>query len=270
MLNPPYTGLPPQPHRFRSVDVRGLAIAECTLDDIERVIVDAVLLKQRCRIATINLDFLRLAAEDAELQNILDRFEYRVADGWPIIELAKIKGHHLPERVTGADLVPRIMNWAHQRNWRIGMVGGSEATRSAIQSNAAWSSVIKGYWTPYYGNGTLADPELAADIRSRNIDVLLVALGCPKQERWIDYNLAGTGAPVAMGIGAALDFLAQTKSRAPKLIQNMKLEFAYRMLCEPRRLCMRYVRDFLFYRQALMEARLTTRQHTLPPNAAPA
>ena len=108
----------------------------------------------------------------------------------------------------------------------------------------------------YQGNTSLTDPELAAEIKASNVDILLVALGCPKQERWIHDNFANSNAKVAMGVGASLDFLSGSVQRAPGLCQRLKLEFLFRLCQEPKRLGLRYLKDFLYYRRILKQ--LTT------------
>lgn len=250
----------PFQHSFDSVDVRGLEMAVCSMPDIQGVIQEAIDADTVCRIATINLDFLRLADERSDVLEALQGCEMRVADGWPLLRLAELAGTPLPGRVTGSDLVPMILGWARQFGWRVGLVGGMEETKEALERDGTWSDVICGHWMPFYKGLDVRDEVLCNEIRASGANVLFVALGCPKQEVWMNENLQGSGAQVALGIGASLEFLANIKSRAPGVIQALRLEFAYRMMMEPRRLGGRYWRDYVFWRKAHAEAKTAAKQ----------
>lgn len=243
------------PASFPRVDVRGLPITVCTTAEVREFIAAAITTRAPCRIATVNLDFLRLADERHDVRQALLACEHRFADGWPILELARLAGTTLPERVTGADLTPRILDWARTAGWKVGLVGGLPATRAALEHSGRWRDVVVGHWLPSYQGTAVADAALAKTIQASGADILLVALGCPKQELWIHANLPASGAMVAMGVGGSLEFLAGVTRRAPRFIQALRLEFAFRMLLEPRRLGWRYVQDYLFWRRAIREAR---------------
>lgn len=247
---------------FPKVDVRGLPITVCKTVEVRDIITSAIDARQLCRIATVNLDFLRLADERREVQQALLDCEHRFADGWPILELARLAGTELPERVTGADLTPRILSWAREAGWKVGLIGGLPETAVALKQQGNWSEVVVGHWLPSYQGTAVADPELAKDIRASGADILLVALGCPKQELWIHANLPASGAVVALGIGGSLEFLAGITRRAPRILQALRLEFAFRMLMEPRRLGRRYVQDYLFWRRIIREARQASKLQT--------
>lgn len=256
------------------VDVLGIGITSCTTDAVADVITAAVagaLPPQH--LATVNLDFLARADQDEALRATLMRTSHCFADGWPVLSLAKRAGTPLPERVTGADLVPAIFAWARERGWRIGVVGGTEATRDALAAHPD-ADLVAGHWLPDYraSGNQLADPALAADIAAAEVDVLLVALGCPRQERWIQANLHETGAATAIGIGAAIDFHVGVRSRAPRWIQRLRGEFFYRMLCEPRRLVRRYWHDLVFLALVRLGIRgrhaQTAGTYTVDPGAA--
>jgi N-acetylglucosaminyldiphosphoundecaprenol N-acetyl-beta-D-mannosaminyltransferase len=246
---------------FSQVDVRGLPITVCKTADVRDIIATAIEARESCRIATVNLDFLRLADERPEVQQALLDCEHRFADGWPVLELARLAGRELPERVTGADLTPRILSWAREMGWKVGLIGGMPETAAALKQQGNWADVVVGHWLPTYQGTAVADPELAKDIQASGADILLVALGCPKQELWIHANLPASGAVVALGIGGSLEFLAGITRRAPRIFQALRLEFAFRMLMEPRRLGRRYMQDYWFWRRIIREARQTSKQH---------
>ena len=243
---------------FATVDVCGLAITDCrvheVVDILERALADDN--HPPMALATVNLDFLRMAAGDTELFATLRAFDHCFADGWPILALAGRTGQSLPERVTGSDLTPLICRWASARGWRIGLVGASPDVQARLAASvpAQYGDILAGQWSPLYSGRELADPELADRIRTSGAQILLVALGCPKQEFWIRDNLVQSGARVAIGVGASLDFLAGTVPRAPEAWQAVRMEWMYRLLLEPRRLAGRYARDAWFFQRAWRQA----------------
>lgn len=236
------------------VDVAGVPITGCRLPDVEQIVADAVAERTGpLHLATVNLDFLRIASEDAELTRVLSECDHCFADGWPVLYLAARSGSPLPERVTGADLTPELCAWAGRHGWRLGFVGASPRTRAELARMvpARFGPILAGHWIPDYRGRSLRDPELCKEIRDARVDVLLVALGCPKQELWIRDNLEESGVRVAMGVGASLDFLAGVKARAHPALRALRLEWLHRLASEPGRLGARYARDFFF----LLEAR---------------
>jgi len=231
------------------VEVNGLPITACTTPEVRRLLADAVSGKTGiCRIATINLDFLRLANEQPELRTCLLKCEHLVPDGWPVLELARLAHHPLPERVTGADLVPEILSWARPEGWRVALIGGLPETKTALVAKGEWSDVVCGHWLPNYRDAkSVSDPALCAELRVARADIVLVALGFPKQEFWLHANLAASGARAGLGVGGSLELLAGIHERAPWIFQKLRLEFLFRMIQEPRRLFGRYWRDWLYW-----------------------
>lgn len=245
-----------QTDHLSTVNIRGLPITSCRSDDVRHFIADAITgATGICRIATINLNFLRLADEQPRVRTAILACERSVADGWPVLELARIAGHPLPERVTGASLVPAILGWAKKEGWRVALVGGLPETYTALQAHPTWRNAICGHWLPQYPNADqVHDPALCEALREARADIVLVALGCPKQELWLHANLQESGARAGIGIGGSLEFLAGVRHRAPQWIQALRLEFAFRCLQEPRRLGSRYLRDLFYWRRIRREA----------------
>ncbi len=229
--------------------MRGLPIAVCRQDDLRPVIAAAIAgSTPPLSIATINLNFLRQADSDPAVRATLAACSLRVADGWPVMTLARLAGTPLPERVTGASLVPAVLTWARQAGWRVALVGGLPETRDALALAGTWNDVLCGHWLPTYRTRAIVDdPDLCGELRAAGADLILVALGCPKQERWLLANLASSGARAGIGVGGSLEFLAGVRSRAPVWVQRLRLEFAYRFLQEPRRLGSRYLGDAIYW-----------------------
>ena len=243
---------------FTHALVDGLPITHCRTAEVESICAAAIGgTTAPARIATVNLDFLRLAAHDQVLRRCLEGCTHLFADGWPVLALARLAGHALPERVTGSDLTPLILDWAARHGWRIALVGGRPGAAAAV--SAAHPAVVCGHFEPdYRGGRSLRDADLAARIRGAGADIVLVALGGAKQELWIEANLEASGARVAMGVGASLDFMAGQVRRAPRLWRHLHAEFIWRALQEPGRLGPRYLLDAAYLATALPRAVLAT------------
>jgi N-acetylglucosaminyldiphosphoundecaprenol N-acetyl-beta-D-mannosaminyltransferase len=245
------------------IEIDGLPITACAMSDVERILGEAVAgATGPLRLATVNLDFLRLASRDPGLRDILRQSHHNFADGWPLLQMASLHGRPLPERVTGSDLAPRICEWAGRRGWKLALVGGSARTRDVLAEliPARYGDVLAGHWVPDYRGTELRDPDLAREIAATGAEVVLVALGCPRQERWIWLNLDATGARAAMGVGGSLDFMAGVQQRAPRAVRALGLEWLYRALSQPRRLGPRYALDFVYYLMLLARTAAAARR----------
>jgi N-acetylglucosaminyldiphosphoundecaprenol N-acetyl-beta-D-mannosaminyltransferase len=186
------------------------------------------------QICTVNPEFIMRAQNDLEFKQILGRSALNLPDGIGVLWAAKRLKHPVRERVAGSDLVGQIADRAQATGWRIFLLGAAEgvAEQAAIKLRERYPQTnIVG---AYAGSPRSEDEaDIAARIRSSEADILLVAYGAPKQDKWIARNLAQTGVSVAMGIGGSLDFIVGTQQRAPQWMQRVGLEWLYRLAREP-------------------------------------
>lgn len=141
----------------------------------------------------------------------------------------------LPERVAGADLIVAISKMAATKNYRVFLLGGAPtvAERAALKLQTdIYNLKISGVSSE---NPDKAQ-EIAEMVRKSKAEILLVAYGSPKQEKWLAENLPKTGAKVGIGVGGSFDFLAGTQRRAPKWMQKRNLEWLFRLISSPSRL----------------------------------
>lgn len=185
-------------------------------------------------------DGLQAAYRDASLV---------VVDGKPVLLASRLLGKRLPGLVPGSDLCPVLFDTAvKQSGLRVFLLGAGDgvAERAArvIQARWPWISVC-GYYTPPMGFNSESheNAEVIDCINAAQPDVLLIGLGAPKQEIWIHAMRAQLHVKVALCIGAAIDFLAGEKTRAPKWMRFVGLEWLHRALSEPKRLAGRYWHD---------------------------
>jgi N-acetylglucosaminyldiphosphoundecaprenol N-acetyl-beta-D-mannosaminyltransferase len=227
---------PPPP-----VEIWGLPLAPLTLPQTLDLI-DAWIADRTPRyVITANVHYAMLVANDPRLGPVTRGAALVLADGMPLVWAARGR---LPERVAGSDLVPALCRRAAERGHRVFLLGASPGVAEQAAANliARFPGVtIAGTLAPPFRELTAAETaELIATIRSAMPDLLFVAFGQPKGEVWVAEHFRELGVPVTMQVGATLDFLAGRVARAPRWVQRIGLEWAYRLLREPRRLMGRY------------------------------
>jgi N-acetylglucosaminyldiphosphoundecaprenol N-acetyl-beta-D-mannosaminyltransferase len=233
-----------------STQVAGVRIDPVTLMSAVDLIESAVNDRSPMQVATVNLDFLVRAQHSVELRRVLDGSDLNVADGMPVVWLSKLAGRPLPGRTAGSDLVPLALQRLAAMGARVFLFGGDRAV--ALEAggrlvDAYPGLVIAGHCEPPFAAiERMPNRSIIRLIQEARADVLLVALGNPKQELWIARHRQALGVSVAMGVGCTLDILARKSRRAPRWMQKTGLEWLFRLAQEPRRLFLRYVMDGLW------------------------
>jgi N-acetylglucosaminyldiphosphoundecaprenol N-acetyl-beta-D-mannosaminyltransferase len=205
--------------------------------------------------ATANVDFIVQALEDVELRRILFDMHLVLADGMPIVWASRFLGNPLPERVTGSGLIPLLLAEAERRGWRVFFLGGTEQSvaQAAEKTRAKHPQLqlVGAYSPPFNRLLEMEHEDILRRIHDARPDILLVAFGCPKQEKWINMHYRGAGVPFSVGVGATIDFLAGTQRRAPRWMQQTGAEWIFRMVQEPRRLVKRYGKDLWVFTRVI-------------------
>ncbi|WP_102419001.1 WecB/TagA/CpsF family glycosyltransferase [Mycobacterium sp. 4858] len=167
-----------------------------------------------------------------------------LADGMPIAWRGRLLTGKPWPRVTGADLLPAVLALAEEADRRIGFFGGSAETHVLLEeflSERHPALAISGMWAPDAHSIASCSESWAAAVHAARTDILVVSLGKPAQEHWIDRYGCATGARIFLACGGAIDFLVGKTQRAPNWMQNLGLEWLYRLTREPRRLARRYL-----------------------------
>ncbi|MCE1235017.1 MAG: WecB/TagA/CpsF family glycosyltransferase [Hyphomicrobiales bacterium] len=211
---------------------------------IDRILSD-LRMRQGGTVFTINLDHLSKLRDDVAFREAYGRARYVTADGMPVVALARIEGATI-ERVTGADLVEPLCRAAATARIPVYFFGATDAVLArAVERLRAVSPdlVVAGLEAPPMGfdpHGQAA-ADAARRIAASGAGICFVALGAPKQEFFADAASRAVDGVTWLGIGAALDFLAGHRVRAPRPLQVVGLEWLWRAAQEPRRLFPRYV-----------------------------
>ncbi len=220
------------------------------LDRIEKFITTGRQTGKTHQIATVNADFVVKAMHDPELRYLLQESDMATADGMPLVWGARLLGVELEDRVAGADMVPALAERAAQNGYSIYFLGaapGIAASAAEILQERYPGLTVAGVKSPPYTSVIDMDPGIIEEIKAARPDILLVAFGNPKQEKWIGMYGRELGVPVMIGIGGTLDFITGNTKRAPAWMQRMGLEWSYRLIREPGRLWKRYAVDLVQY-----------------------
>jgi exopolysaccharide biosynthesis WecB/TagA/CpsF family protein len=241
-IDMPEQPIPLQP----SLTVDGIAINVPSLSEAVSSIVSAAQHGENFSVCTLNLDHVVQLQHHANFRAAYRRARFVTADGFPIVVLSRLMGTRI-ERTTGADLVEPVCEEARKKGLSVFLLGANDLTLETTAkrlSDRFTGLQIAGCLAPGSGFDPYSGEADAAieQIRESGARLCFVALGAPRQElfaaRCLD-ELNGTG---MLCIGAALDFIAGRQTRAPSLARKTGLEWAWRMLREPRRLGPRYVR----------------------------
>jgi N-acetylglucosaminyldiphosphoundecaprenol N-acetyl-beta-D-mannosaminyltransferase len=251
----PETPLSEAPDGPAAVPLLGTAIHAVTREQALQRIAELVR-RPPCLVVTPNVDHVVLLRRDAAFRLAYEAAALRVCDGAPLVGLSRLCGSPLPERVTGADLMGDVCGLAAERGWRVFIAGGAPDVleKGLRQLRGRFPDLdISGHSPPLAFEGTAHDDELQEVLRAARPDIVMVCLGAPRAEIWAAAHMAAAPA-VYLCVGAAIDFAAGARRRAPELLQRLGLEWLYRLSQEPRRLWQRYlIRDVVFLPLALRE-----------------
>lgn len=218
------------------VNILGVDVDAVTMAEAVDVVRRAMDTRAGVMVATANAEMLMRATHDEELRRILNASALVVPDGAGTVWAARHLGHAMPERVAGYDLAQELLRCAPAEGRRVYFFGSAPGVAEKAKAKA--EQLYPGVEIVGVRNGFFSPADNAAiiaEIRAARPDLLLVALGVPKQEKWIAAHLAELDVPVAIGVGGTLDVMAGVMKRAPHWMQKAKLEWLFRGLMQPKR-----------------------------------
>jgi len=185
------------------------------------------------------------ASEDPEYRSVVNGADLVLPDGMPVVWAARMKGARQAKRVCGPDLMRKICtdySFTHIKHFFYGTDQSTlELLRRRLLEMNPEINICGMMAPPYFLKAVLESEETIARINASGADIVWVGLGAPKQDVWAKIHREHLDTPVLIGIGAAFDFLAGVKPRAPVWMQRCGLEWFFRLCCEPRRLWRRYL-----------------------------
>lgn len=187
---------------------------------------------------------LVFASKNPNFKNTLDNFYYNLPDGMPIVWVGRLKGHRNMQRCSGVDMFEVVMKATASHNIKHFFCGGKEGVAKQLQESSAnnlGNSNVVGTYSPPFR--IMTDEEFAAlgqQINQSGANIIWIGLSTPKQEVFAASLAKHCSVEYIITVGAVFDFFTGNLERAPRWIQNIGLEWFYRLLIEPRRLFSRY------------------------------
>ncbi|MFZ4428859.1 MAG: WecB/TagA/CpsF family glycosyltransferase [Phycisphaerales bacterium] len=239
------------------VELMGVPVDAITLDGAAELVAARAAGGEGGWVVTPNLDILRRAVVDPEFRRLYDQTTLRLADGMPLVWAASLRGTPLPGRAAGSDLIFALAAHAARRGVPLHLVGGNPGTadKTAARLRELHPSLrVGGIECPPVGferNEALVR-SMIERLGTAGPGIVLVALGCPKQERLIEIMRPHMPGSWFIGIGITFSFVADEVRRAPRWMQSCGLEWVHRLVQEPRRLAKRYLVDGLPFAARLL------------------
>ncbi|MFC4402956.1 WecB/TagA/CpsF family glycosyltransferase [Gracilibacillus xinjiangensis] len=191
--------------------------------------------KQKTFVITANPEIVMKAQEDSSFKQYIDKATYVTADGIGIVIGAKLLNDPLPERVTGYDTMIQLLEKANEHHYSVYLLGAQKETLEKTKANIAKDYPNVSIVGSHDGFFDWDDNHIAEEINELKPDMTFVALGVPRQEKWIAENIDRFTHGIFMGIGGSFDVIAGTVKRAPAIWQKLNLEWLYRLLKQPSR-----------------------------------
>jgi N-acetylglucosaminyldiphosphoundecaprenol N-acetyl-beta-D-mannosaminyltransferase len=253
------------------IHILGVGISPINLTDavaaIERWIAD----RSHNYVCVTGVHGVMESRHDERLRGIHNAAGMVTPDGMPLVWLLRLLGWRHTERVCGCDLMKSMTAVSELRGYRQFYYGGAdglaEKLKQAMMAAHPRLEVVGTHCPPFRELTPAEDEAVVGKINAARPDIVWVGLSTPKQEIWMASHLGRIGAPVMVGVGAAFDFLAGTRHRAPRWMQRSGLEWLHRVCSEPRRLWRRYasiVPSFMIFAAGALIGRAIRRCWSAP------
>lgn len=214
----------------------GVYVSTLTYDEIIKQLKDRIATKKTSTIIAVNPEKLVAAERDIHLKELINSATFQIPDGTGVLLASKLNGGKIRSRVTGIDMMERLIQFAANENHRVYLYGAKEEVVSLAKVNLEKSYPkleIVGYSNGYETDNKM----LVQKINDSKATLLFVALGSPRQELWIrDHMDLLPDVKVFQGVGGSFDVFAGHVKRAPKLFRKLGLEWFYRLITDPRRI----------------------------------
>lgn len=229
--------------KFMNIEIDNLTIDEA-IDSIDKFILQ----NKQAYVVTPNVDHIIKCEQGGELLEAYKEADLILTDGKPLIWISKWYNTPIKEKISGSDLFPRLCELAAQKGYCMYFLGAAEgiAAKAAENLKKRYHGLqVVGTYSPPYGfeKDEKEISDIVRRIKEVSPDILIVGLGCPKQELFIYHHRQELKVPISFGLGASLDFEAGSVKRAPKWMANHGLEWMYRIFQDPKRLAKRYLVD---------------------------
>ncbi|MGE7986525.1 WecB/TagA/CpsF family glycosyltransferase [Lysinibacillus fusiformis] len=220
---------------MRHVTIMGVPFLHISQQGFVDLLVNRIEQQEKTFVVTANPEVVMQANENPTVKGYLNQATYICADGIGVVKAAQILGDSLPERVTGYDTMVKLLEVGQQKHFKVYLLGAQKETieKTIANIHKDYPNVeVVGYHDGFFDWNT---NHIADDIAALQPDLVFVALGVPRQEKWITENLDKFSKGVFIGVGGSFDVIAGTVKRAPVIWQKLNLEWLYRLLRQPSR-----------------------------------
>ena len=229
--------------KFMNTEIDNLTMKE-TIDEIDKLIKE----DKNAYVVTPNVDHIVKLETDKELQEVYKDADLILTDGKPLIWISKFYKTPIKEKISGSDLFPLLCKMAAEKGYNMFFLGAGEGVANKAAQNLTNKFPklnIVGTYSPPFGfeKDKKEIEKIINMVNKANTQILIVGLGCPKQEKFIHKYRKELNVPISLGLGASLDFEAGNIKRAPKWMSDNGLEWLYRLSKEPKRMFKRYIVD---------------------------
>lgn len=222
----------------------GVQISLLTMPDAIRQVEELIRNRVSDYICVSNVHTVMMGTDDERYKRITNEAALAFPDGMPLSVAGRLLGHQGIERVSGPDFMLEFMEETAQKGYRHFFYGGAEGTpkllAEVLQARFPGLQVCGAYSPPFRPLTAEEDEQMVKMINDANPDIVWVGLGAPKQEIWMAEHKGRVHA-ITIGVGAAFDFHTGKVERAPKWAQKIGMEWAHRLISEPKRLWRRYL-----------------------------
>lgn len=229
--------------KFMNTEIDNLTMKE-TIDEIDKLIKE----NKNAYVVTPNVDHIVKLETDKELQDVYKDADLILTDGKPLIWISKFYKTPIKEKISGSDLFPLLCEMATEKGYNMFFLGAGEgvAKKAAKNLTSKFPNLnVVGTYSPPFGfeKDKKEIEKIISMVNKANTQILIVGLGCPKQEKFIHKYRKELNVPISLGLGASIDFEAGNVKRAPKWMSDNGLEWLYRLSKEPKRMFKRYIVD---------------------------
>jgi len=247
----------------------GVRCHSLTMSQAAGLVADAVDRGRAATVLFVNASKVVSARDDERLRACLESADIVPADGQSVVWASKLLRRPVPERVPGVELMQQVLALAGERRWRVYFLGATEQVLRGVREVCAErypGAIVAGTHDGYFDDAQAAG--VFAEVRAAEPDVVLVGMPSPRKEYILGERRAELGGGVAIGVGGSFDVLAGHVRRAPLAWQKVGLEWAWRLVQEPRRLWRRYLTTNLAFLTLLMRELLAPAPAPALPDAA--
>lgn len=230
------------------VQIINIFVDNLTMNDALQKIKELAQSGVNSYVLTPNVDHIVRLENDKEFKEIYENADLVLPDGKPLIWISKLFSTPLKDKISGSDLFPKVCELASKNGFSIYLLGAAEgvATKAAFNLKRKFPDlIISGTFSPKLGFETDSEElgRIFENVKAAKPDILILGLGCPKQEKFFFKYRTNLNVPLALHFGASIDFEAGVIKRAPKWMSCIGLEWLFRFFQEPNRLFKRYFID---------------------------